>query len=107
MGAAPRVGRSAAVDDENQRHLDALPGDATIFAARDVFKGGEPGADARAKLLDAVEKKSVGALRLKKGAQVAERPRSPPISVAPAADAALLQHCVPDPLPMCPPRPTP
>ena len=62
--------KNAAVDEENQRHLDALPGEVATFAATDQFKGGDPGADARAKLLDMVEKKAVGVLRLKKDAQV-------------------------------------
>ena len=61
--------KNAAVDEENQRHLDALPGEVATFVGMDMFKG-EPGADARAKLVEMVEKKAVGVLRLKKNAQV-------------------------------------
>ncbi len=57
------------VDDENSIQLAKLDGDTTTLVALDTFKG-RPNADERQRLLDAIEKKAVGALPLKIGAQV-------------------------------------
>ena len=57
------------VDEENGAHLRALGGQSLDFPAIDAFRG-EPDAESRKRLLDAVEKKAAGALQLKVGAQV-------------------------------------
>ena len=60
--------KNANVDVENSAHLAELPGAPVPFPASDTFKG-EYSADTRSKLLDLVEKKAVGDLQLKVGAQ--------------------------------------
>ena len=60
--------KNANVDVENSAHLAKLPGAPVPFPASDTFKG-EYSADTRSKLLDLVEKKAVGDLQLKVGAQ--------------------------------------
>ena len=59
---------NANVDVENSAHLAKLPGAPVSFPASDTFKG-EYSSDTRSKLLDLVEKKAVGDLQLKVGAQ--------------------------------------
>jgi len=61
--------RNRDVDAENLSHLHSLPGEAVELRAVDSLRG-EPAADARTRLLEAVEKKAVAALPLKMGAQV-------------------------------------
>ena len=60
--------KNANVDVENSAHLAKLPGVPVPFPASDTFKG-DYNADTRSKLLDLVEKKAVGDLQLKVGAQ--------------------------------------
>ena len=60
--------KNANVDAENAAHLQALPGEARTFTAIDQFKGDAAG-DVRTRLLELVEKKAVGQLNLKLGAQ--------------------------------------
>ena len=57
------------VDAENAAHLAALAGEVVAFRAADVFKGA-PAADVQQRLRESVEKKAVGILHLKLGAQV-------------------------------------
>ena len=61
--------KNANVDEENTAHLVALAGQAVTFPANDTFKG-VPDADGQKRLLELVEKKAVGTLQLKIGAQV-------------------------------------
>ena len=56
------------VDAENAAQLALLPGPPTTFRSQDRFKG-EYAADVRQRLLELAEKKAVGTLELKKGAQ--------------------------------------
>ena len=60
--------KNANVDAENSAHLANLPGQARSFPASDTFKGEYP-VDVCKRLLELVEKKAVGDLQLKVGAQ--------------------------------------
>ena len=61
--------KNASVDEENSTHLAALPGMALVFPAQDTFRGA-PEAESQQRLLELIEKKAVGQLQLKLGAQV-------------------------------------
>jgi len=61
--------RNRDVDAENLSHLSLLPGAAVELPAIDELRG-DPAADARTRLLEAIEKKAAGVLSLKVGAQV-------------------------------------
>lgn len=61
--------KNANVDAENDARLAALAGEEYAFPAIDQFKG-DVTSDARQKLLEMVDKKASGHLRLKLGAQV-------------------------------------
>jgi ATP-dependent DNA helicase PIF1 len=61
--------KNANVDAENDARLASLGGEERAFPATDLFKG-EVSSDAKQRLLEMVDKKAVGQLRLKLGAQV-------------------------------------
>ena len=86
------------VDDENALRLAALGGAATSFPAVDAFRGGHaPDTESAKRLLEMVEKKAVGELRLKLGAQVLLTKNMPDRNLVNGSRGIVLryveQHC--------------